>query len=80
VAGLISASNRRIRGFEKSSKLTILDANLTAVEMLFSCFVIRQTPLAQRAKTFCFGGLQATLRLVKLVIRRSSKPLIWLMF
>ena len=76
----LPASNRRIRKFEKSSKLTILDANLTAVEMLFSCFVLRQTRVAQRAKTLSFRGWQATPRLVKLVLRRSSKPLVWLMF
>ena len=76
----LPASNRRICKFEKSSKLTILDANLTAVEMLFSCFVLRQTRVAQRAKTLSFRGWQATPRLVKLVLRRSSKPLVWLMF
>ena len=52
----LPASNRRIREFGKSPKLTILDANLTAVEMLFSCFVLRQTRVAQRAKTPSFRG------------------------
>jgi len=76
----IPASGERIRRFERSSKLTILDANLTAVEMLFGCFVIRQRRVARRAKTLSFSVLQATPRLVTLVLRRSCKPLIWLMF
>ena len=76
----LPASNRRICKFEKSSKLTIRDANLTAVEMLFSCFVLRQTRVAQRAKTLSLRGWQATPRLVTLVLRRSSKPLVWIMF
>ena len=60
---------RRICWFEKGPILTILDANLTAVEMLFSCFVIRQTRVAQRTGTLTFRGLQAMSRLVTLVLR-----------
>ena len=60
---------RRICWFEKGPILTILDANLTAVEMLFSCFVIRQTRVAQRTGTLPFRGLQAMPRLVTLVLR-----------
>ena len=72
-------SRRRTDGFA-GPKLTILDANLTAVEMLFSCFVIRQTRAAQRAKTLSFRGWQSPPRPVTLVLRRSSKPLVGLMF
>jgi hypothetical protein len=46
--------------------LTILDANLTAVEMLFSCFVIRQTRVDRSARRLAFRGLQARSRLVTL--------------
>ena len=60
---------RRICWLEKGPILTILDTNLTAVEMLFSCFVIRQTRVAQRTGTLPFRGLQAMPRLVTLVLR-----------
>ena len=53
----IPGVGRRICWFEKGPILTILDANLTAVEMLFSCFVIRQTRVAQRTGTLTFRGL-----------------------
>ena len=65
----IPGVGRRICWFEKGPILTILDANLTAVEMLFSCFVIRQTRVAQRTGTLTFRGLQAMPRLVTLVLR-----------